>query len=93
MKRKYNSNAYAFALEAQRPPQSPETGANRDDDPPLSMQELSDALGWSRRKLEKLRAGGFLPYHRLGSSRPYYYLSEVKTALKNNGALNANATN
>ena len=84
MKRFKSPNAYAIAIEAQRPPVAQET--TRDDDLPLSVSELSLILGWGRSKIEKLRKAGVIPFHQIGTSYPYYYLAEVKEALKNASA-------
>ncbi len=77
-----NNSKYALTLEAQRPAPRPE----KSDDLPMSVSEIADRLGWSRRKVEKLRDAGLIPSHRIGNSYPYYYLAEVKEALRNNGA-------
>ena len=90
MKRFRNPNAYAIAIEAQRPPVAPET--TRDDDLPLSVSELSAILGWSRSKIEKLRKEGVIPYRKVANSYPYYYLSEVKEALRNAASRSTDST-
>ena len=79
-KRRYSRETYAFSLEA-LPPPKPQT--LDDTRRPLSVTELAELIGWKRSKIDRYRKLGFIPYHQLGTSYKFYYLTEVLEALKN----------
>lgn len=83
VKKRFNDYMYALPIEPTQPVKPAAVAQSTDDDLPLSVSQLSAILGWSRTKIEKLRKAGVIPYRKVANSYPYYYLSEVKEALRN----------